>query len=202
MSINCDKTILNLKKRGFLPHFAEDTESAVKYILSVIPSGASVGFGGSVTVQQINLVDRMNGKYNLLYRDLFPAEKHLEVMERMHTADWYISSANAITEEGELINIDGRANRIGELIYGPKSILIIAGINKITKALEDGIRRARNIAAPLNAKRLNRKTPCVITGKCEYCNSPDTICKVTSIHHHPTTDKNVYVLLINETLGY
>ena len=120
----------------------------------------------------------------------------------MHVADWYITSTNALSVSGDLINIDGRANRVAAMLNGPKNILVICGINKIVKSIDEGIQRVRDVASPLNCRRLNKKTPCVVTGKCTHCNSPDTICNATVIQHHPTIGSNVYIVLINKNLGF
>lgn len=202
VKMDCSVLLKSLSKRGFYNHFAENIADANEYIKKLIPKGASIGFGGSVTVDQMKLLDELKSDYRLLHRSFYPPEEHTNVMAEMHTADWYICSVNGITEGGELVNIDGRGNRVAETLYGPKNVLFVLGINKITKNLEDAISRSRNVAAPPNCVRLNKKTPCAVTGRCENCNSPDTICKATVIMHHPMTGKNVYVLVVNENLGY
>lgn len=200
--MNYENVIENLRERGFLPHYSEDTESAVSYIKSIIPSGAVIGFGGSETVNQMNLLTELKEGYVLLHRNLFPKDDAKRVMAEMHTADWYVCSVNALTEGGELVNIDGRANRVVETLYGPENVLFIAGTNKLTPDLEKAIHRAKNIAAPANCKRLKKDTPCAETGICCDCGFPSTICRTTVILHYPTFGKNVHVLLINKNLGY
>lgn len=191
----------NFIGKGFNFTFFQTTDEANAFISQLIPVNATVGFGGSMTVKEMRLLDALEGR-NLLHRDLHPDTEPAKLMADMHTADWYVSSANALAESGDIINIDGRGNRVGEIINGPKNILIVAGVNKITKDIASGIERTRNIASPPNCVRLNKKTPCAITGKCSYCNSPDTICRATVILHHPTTGKNVFIVLINQDLGY
>jgi L-lactate utilization protein LutB len=192
----------NLKKRGFHPYFDSSREEGIKIIREIIPKRSSIGFGGSVTVDELDLVDIMKDEYKLLHRSLYDKSKHEDLYWEMARADWYITSTNAIAQTGELINIDGRANRVAAMLYGPKNILVVCGVNKIVKDINEGIDRVRNVAAPLNTKRLAKNTPCAITGKCGNCLSPDTICKATVIHHHPTTGKNFYIVLIDEKLGY
>ena len=153
-------------------------------------------------MDELDLVDIMKDEYKLLHRSLYDKSKHEDLYWEMARADWYITSTNAIAQTGELINIDGRANRVAAMLYGPKNILVVCGVNKIVKDINEGIDRVRNVAAPLNTKRLAKNTPCAITGKCGNCLSPDTICKATVIHHHPTTGKNFYIVLIDEKLGY
>lgn len=193
--------IKNLSKRGFVPFYFDDAASAVKKISELIPAGATVGFGGSVSVEEIGLLPALTGR-TLLHRSLFPKEQASDVMKKMHFADWYVTSTNALTECGDFINIDGRANRVGEILNGPANIIYVLGTNKIVETIDEGIDRARTVAAVKNTRRLNKNTPCFFTGKCSYCNSPDTICKATVIQHHPTTDKTVYAIIINENLGY
>ncbi|MDD4316236.1 MAG: lactate utilization protein [Clostridia bacterium] len=194
--------IENLRKRGFVPFFADSVEKGRNIVLNLIPKGSVIGFGGSVTVEQTGILDAMKADYTLLHRSLFDASEHEQLFQKMHVADWYIASANAVAETGDIINIDGRGNRVAEMLFGPKNILIICGTNKVVKDINEGIDRARNVAAPKNALRLNKKTPCAYTGECSYCLSPDTMCKATVIHHHPTGDKNFYLVIINDSLGY
>jgi len=199
--MSIETAIKNFTKRGFNINYFETVDEALYFIKSVIPKGATVGFGGSVTVTDINLLQNLPERV-LLHKSLCPDIDSDELMSNMHNADWYVCSANALAETGDIINIDGRGNRVAETIYGPKNVMIIAGVNKLVPDINAGIERTRNIASPKNCVRLNKKTPCAVTGKCSYCNSPDTICKATVILHHPTTGKNVTIILINKNLGY
>lgn len=192
----------NLEKRRFIPKYFETISEANEYIKTIIPKNSTIGFGGSVTVMEMDMLDALNKDYNLLHRSLFDKKLSQEINNKMHFADWYISSTNAITVEGDLVNIDGRANRVADILNGPKNIIIVCGTNKIVNNITEGIERTRNIAAPLNAKKLNKNTPCTKTGKCEHCNSIETICNATVIQHHPTSDKNVFIIIINKNLGY
>lgn len=193
----------NFEKRGFHFDYFENSEQAVDFILSLIPEKSSIGFGGSMTVMETGLLDAMQKKdYNLIHRAIRTDIPANEIFLRMYTCDWYVSSANAITENGEIINIDGRGNRVSAILDGPKKVVILCGVNKIVSDIAEGIARTRNVASPKNCVRLNKKTPCAVTGKCENCNSPDTICKATVILHHPTTGTEVYVVVVNKELGY
>ena len=193
----------NFEKRGFAFSFFENRNQAIEYVLSLIPEGSSIGFGGSITVTECGLLDEMKEKkYNLFHRAIRTDIPQNEIYKKMYDCDWYVSSANALTETGEIVNIDGRGNRVSAILDGPKKVVFICGINKIVATVEDGISRTRNVASPKNCVRLNKKTPCAVTGKCENCNSPDTICKATVILHHPTTGTDMYVVVINESLGY
>ncbi len=191
----------NFTKRGFQFKFFDSVSEGLNFFATLIPEGSTVGFGGSETVMEIDLLSNLPNR-NLLHKSLHPEIDPIELMDQMHYADWYVCSANALAETGDIINIDGRGNRVAETIYGPKNILIIAGVNKIVPDINAGIERTRNVASPKNCVRLKKKTPCAITGKCSLCNSNDTICKATVILHHPTTGKNVVVALINKNLGY
>ncbi len=193
----------NFEKRGFQFNYFETCEHAVDFILSLIPENSSVGFGGSMTVIETGLLDAMQQKnYDLVHRAIRNDIPANEIYPRMHACDWYISSANAITETGEIVNIDGRGNRVSAILDGPKKVVILCGVNKIVSDVVAGIERTRNVASPKNCVRLNKKTPCAVTGKCENCNSPDTICNATVILHHPTMGTDVYVVVINKVLGY
>jgi len=193
----------NFVRRGFHFDYFEDCSDAISYVLSLIPEGSSIGFGGSVSVTESGLLDAMmKKKYDLIHRAIRTDIPYDEIYARMYACDWYVSSANAITETGEIVNIDGRGNRVSAILDGPKKVVIFCGVNKIVKDIAEGIERTRNVASPKNCVRLNRKTPCAVTGKCENCNSPDTICKATVILHHPTTGTDVYVVVVNKELGY
>lgn len=194
----------NFIKRGYNFSYFNTSAEAIQYILSLIPKNKSIGFGGSVTVKESGLLDALidSQNYKLLHRDICPEIPQEELYSLMHNADWYIASTNALCMTGDLVNIDGRANRVAAMLNGPKNVIIVCGVNKIVNDIQAGIDRTRNVASPPNCRRLNKKTPCAVTGVCSYCNSPDTICKATVIQHHPTTDSSVYVVLINQNLGY
>lgn len=201
--MNYENIIKNLKIRKFIPAFFENENLAINYILETIPNNVSIGFGGSMTVNEIGLIPKLKDRGNEIYhRDYVNNIEKYELYEKQHQADWYISSTNAITINGELINIDGRGNRVAGMLNGPKNLLIITGTNKIVNTIEEGIDRTRNVASPLNCVRLNKNTPCAKTGKCSFCNTKDTICNATVIQHHPMMGQNVYVVIIDKKLGY
>lgn len=199
MDINSVKN--NFSKRGFSFDYFESVDDALSFIDDLVPKNCTIGFGGSETVLEIGLLDKLRDR-TLLHKALLPEENPTYLMDRMSRADWYVCSANAIAETGDIINIDGRGNRVAATVYGPQNILIVAGTNKLVPDIAAGIDRTRNVASPKNCVRLNKKTPCAVTGKCSRCNSPDTICKATVILHHPTTGKNVFLVVINKNLGY
>lgn len=195
-----DKIINNLTKRGFDTHFVESRAEAVKLAQWLITEKSFVVFGGSVTVKQLNLHNALNGGGRII--------KHTDFAQNMakrYDGDgdkWFVSSTNAITQDGQLVNIDGHANRISGMIYNNPNVLIVCGVNKIVNTLDDAIYRVRNVAAPPNAVRLNRKTPCATTGKCHDCYCADCMCNATLIQHHPTRGVKFHIILINESLGY
>ena len=202
--MDIEKVLKNLKRRGFLPAYFESGKKAAGYVCSLIPAGESVGSGGSMTIASLGILERLaEGGHKVYAHSLVPESERGNVYQKAGGADWYITSANAVTEGGEIVNIDGAANRVSALCFGVKKIIYIIGVNKITPALGEAIDRAKNIAAPLNAKRLNKKTPCTVTGRCSDCNSPDCICNVTTITHHPTKyQTEVHVVIAGENLGY
>ncbi len=201
--MDIDKVKSNFIKRGFCFEYFEDCKEAIEFVINLIPKKSSIGFGGSRSVIECGLLDALKLlDYDLLHRDIrTDIDKDL-LMLKMHTADWYICSSNAVSKTGELINIDGRANRVGEILNGPKNTIFICGINKLVDGISEGIDRTRNIAAPPNCVKLHKQTPCAHSGVCSYCNSLDTICKATVILHHPTNNRNVYILMINKNLGF
>ncbi|MDE7191794.1 MAG: lactate utilization protein [Clostridia bacterium] len=194
----------NLTKRGFKPFYFDDKKDAVDFALNLIPQTASVGIGGSMTVKELGLYNTLAERGNTVYSHaLVSPELRDKVYQLAGSADWYISSANALSQEGDVVNIDGSANRISALAFGVKNILYVLGTNKIAPDLASAIDRARNVAAPPNAKRLNKNTPCATSGQCCLCDSEDCICNATLISHHPTRyQENVYIVIIGESLGY
>ena len=193
----------NFTKRGFVFNYFETCEEGIDFIKSIIPEGSSIGFGGSVTVKESGLLSALQESNDTLYHgDFYPKDYKETLLKKMHESDWYIASANALCESGDIVNVDGRGNRVAEMLHGPKNVIFLCGVNKLVDSIQSGIDRVHNVASPKNCVRLNKKTPCAITGKCNRCNSPDTICRATVIHHHPTTGKNVYIVLINKNLGY
>ena len=194
----------NFKKRGILSAYCETKEDALSALLSLIPEGASIGYGGSMTLAECGALAALkNEKYRLLVRENAKTPDEQKALYReMLFCDYFLTSANAITEDGELVNVDGRGNRVAFLTYGPEHVVVIAGMNKVTPDLESAIVRARNEAAPKNALRLDRKTPCTKLGKCTDCQSPDCICASTVITRRSHIPERITVLLVGETLGY
>lgn len=198
--INIKETISNLNKRGFNSRHFNERKEAVEYIASQLKE-TTIGFGGSMTVKELdlfNILRENNEVYWHWEQEVAEARKNSE------SADVYITSANAIAQTGEIINIDGFGNRIASTLYGKKKVFFIVGKNKIAETYDDAIFRARNIAAPLNARRLDAKTPCASGElKCHDCSSPARICKgLVVLWGKMHSMEQVEVIIINEELGY
>lgn len=197
------ETLLNnLKRRGFCAHLASGKDGVLKILTDNIPPGSTVGFGGSKTAEQLDLPRSLSSMGYICNHTGVSDCSWNELCQKNRFADYYISSTNALTEDGVLVNMDGRSNRVSAMCYGPKKVFIVAGSNKICADIPAAISRVENVAAPLNAKRLGRNTPCAITGKCSHCNSPETICKTLVLHYHPTTTIEMHIILLNKELGY
>lgn len=184
----------NFKKRGFGFKIFDTKEQASDYIVSQC-EGKSVGFGGSVTLDEMGIYERLKEKG-------IDAHWHWKNEPIYMNGDIYLTSANGLSKTGEIVNIDGTCNRVAATLYNAKRCIIVCGLNKLARDLEDAIDRAKNISAPLNAKRLNKKVPCVTTGQCEDCMSPERICKAMVILMNPPTNMECEIVLINDNLGY
>lgn len=202
---NVANTIIkNFSKRQIEGYYCPDRKSAVQKALKLIPKGARIGWGGSMTLAETGLLNAIKSvDYKIIDRD---KATNLDEQRRIYgeicCSDYFLMSTNAITLDGELINIDGRGNRVAFLCYGPQNVLILTGMNKIVSNVQEGVNRARNIAAPPNSIRLNRKTPCAITGKCEDCFSPDCMCGQFVITRFSLIPNRIKVILIGEEVGY
>ena len=195
-----EKTGKNLEGRGFRVHrFATGAEAA-DYLVQTL-HGTSIGIGGSVTIDTLGVYDRLCGSNEVFWHWKNHAP---ETRERAGKAETYLCSANGVSENGEIVNIDGFGNRVAGTIYGPERVFLVVGRNKITPDLNGAIDRARNIAAPLNARRLNRHTPCAVgEPRCHDCRSPEKVCGVMTVFFMPPTSiKEFHVILVDEDLGY
>ncbi|MBS6396905.1 MAG: lactate utilization protein [Clostridiales bacterium] len=202
---NAAATILGgLKKRNMEGYFCETSKEAVEKALSLMPEGSVISWGGSMTLSECGLMDAIRGKnYTLIDRmtAVTPQEKR-EIYAKTVMADYYLMSTNAITMDGELVNIDGFCNRVACLCAGPENVIVIAGMNKVVGNVESGLDRIRTKAAPANTTRLKKKTPCASTGVCGSCFSPDCICSQTVITRRSGIPGRIKVILVNEDLGY
>jgi hypothetical protein len=202
---NIANTIIkNMEKRQIEGYYCPDKESALQKALELIPKGSSIGWGGSITISETGLLDAIqNGDYNIIDRDKATSlDEQRKIYGEICMSDVFLMSTNAITLDGELINIDGRGNRVAFLCYGPQNVIILAGMNKVVTDIDSGFKRVRNIASPPNTIRLNKKTPCSVTGKCEDCYSPDCICGQFVVTRRSGVPNRIKVILIGEELGY
>lgn len=195
--------VKNLKSRHFDAYYCDTKEAALKKALELIPEGATVGWGGVLSAHQIGLIEALNqGNYHALDRDRCqtPEEKQQCAKEAMF-ADVFLTSANALSMDGEMVNIDGQGNRVAAIVYGPKEVLVIAGMNKVADTLEDAITRARTVAAPLNQQRFLLNNPCTVTGSCADCKSETCICNQILITRHCRPVGRIKFILVGEDLG-
>ena len=195
------KVIKGLQSRNMSGYYASSAEEAKKIALELIPEGATVTMGGSMSVHETGLVEALKaGNYDFIDRDA--VEDKRAAMLAAYDADFFLSSCNAITEDGVLINIDGNANRVSAIAQGPKKVLFIVGMNKVCSDEDGAMKRARNVAAPINAQRFGLDTPCTKTGSCMNCKSPDTICCQFLITRFSRHADRIHVILVNDALGF
>ena len=202
---NLAATVLKgFEKRFMEGYYCESVEEAKKLALSFVSEGSKVSFGGSVTLDETGVLAELRAREDITLFDRATAttpEENKKIMHDALSCDYYFMSSNAITVDGELVNIDGNGNRVAALIYGPDNVIILAGMNKIVKTVEEGISRTRNVASPQNCIRLNKDTPCKINGICGNC-LKDTICDQIVITRASRVPKRIKVILIGEDLGF
>jgi len=199
-----ERTVKALKKNNFEAVFVPDSKTALEEVMKQIPDGATVGVGGSVTLTQVGILKALEKRSVHL---IWPAQQaknmddRMELIRKSFSSDIFLSGTNAITEDGKLFNVDAMGNRVGAMCIGPKKTIVVTGVNKIVKDLEAAEKRVKEWIAPQNAKRLGRKTPCVETGVCGDCSSPDRICNIYVILSKRPNRTEVVVILIGERLG-
>ena len=195
------KVVKGLTSRNMTGYYAATKEEAKAIALSLIPEGSSIAMGGAMSAHEIGLVEALRtDKFRFLDRDAIPDRR--AAMLAAYDADWFLSSANAMTDDGVLVNIDGNANRVSAIAQGPKHVLFIVGMNKICGDEDSAMKRARNVAAPTNAQRFGLNTPCAKTGACMNCKSPDTICCQFLITRFSRHADRIHVILVNDNLGF
>ncbi|MBQ8945953.1 MAG: lactate utilization protein [Lachnospiraceae bacterium] len=195
------KVIAGLKSRNMTGYYAATREEACKIALDMIPEGSSVTMGGAMSAHEIGLVKVLkDGNYNFIDRDEY--EDKRAAMLLAYDADFFLSSANAITNDGVMVNIDGNSNRVSAIAQGPKKVIFIVGMNKVCDDVDGAMKRARNVAAPINAQRFGLTTPCAKTGACMDCKSPDTICCQFLITRYSRHADRIHVILVNDNLGF
>lgn len=199
-----------LTANGMTARWVPDRTKALGEALSLIRRGDTVGLGGSVTLGEIGLLDALRsgkvGEITFLdgYREGIPRDEAISLRHRSLSADIFFSGTNAVTETGELVNMDGFGNRVAALTFGPGRVCVVAGANKIVPDIPSALRRIKTVAAPLNCRRLNRLTPCYETGSCDEsrCKAPDRICNVYSVIRRRPAGSDITVILVAENLGY
>lgn len=192
--------VRNLQKRHFEAYYCETASDALDKALELIPKGASVGWGGAMSAQQIGLIDAVKTpQYRAI--DRATAVDREQAMKDSIFADVFLSGANALSLDGEMVNIDGTGNRVSAIVYGPKSVLIIAGMNKVMDTLDDAITRARTVAAPMNQQRFQLDNPCTHTGTCADCTSQSCICNQILITRHCRPVGRIKFIIVGEDLG-
>ncbi|MDW7650381.1 MAG: lactate utilization protein [Bacillota bacterium] len=202
MDESVERLLAGLKKRKITASYLEDRKAAREKLLELIPDQCSVGIGGSITIEQLELEDALGEKgCSVYWHWRVPAEKIKETRRQAGVADVYLSSTNAVTEDGVLINIDGFGNRVASMVFGPQKVIIVAGINKIVGDVHEGLVRIKRDACTQNARRLQRKTPCA-SGECTDCSSPERMCNVTTIIEGKPNGVEMVVLLVGKSLGY
>lgn len=196
--------VKNLKSRRFDAYYCATRQEALEKALELIPRGATIGWGGSVSAREIGLMDAVrSGDYRPIDRDTARTPQEREkLMKQSLLADVFLTGANALSLDGQMVNIDGNGNRLGGIVYGPEKVLVIAGMNKVTATLEDAVARARTLAAPMNKQRFPSQTPCEVTGSCADCKGEECICNQILITRNCRPQGRIAFILVGEDLGF
>lgn len=200
-----EKAVKNLKNHQFDAHFFKSSEEALTFIMNMVSKYETFGFGGSDTTRSLNIPDELEKKEKTVYdhnKQGISFEDSYDFRRKQFSSDCFFCSANAISATGEIVNVDGVGNRTNAMSFGPKKVIIVAGMNKVTHDLDSAIKRIKEVAGPMRAKSLNMETPCAKTGICDDCNAPMRICRITTILHRKPMMTDISVVLINEELGY
>ena len=195
--------VKNLQKRHFEAFYCDDKTAALEKALELIPDGASVGWGGAMSAEEIGLMEALRER-NVQLLDRSKAQtpqERVKLMKQCLTADVFLTGANAVSLDGQMVNIDGNGNRVAAIVYGPDAVIVVAGMNKVCDTLEGAVQRARTLAAPANSQRFEIATPCKQTGSCHDCLSPDCICNQILITRHCRPAGRIKFILVGEELG-
>jgi hypothetical protein len=200
-----EKCVEKLKKHGFDARLLESVDEARDLMLNMIETYETFGFAGSDTTRALGIVEELKKRGKIIYdhwQDGLSDEEDLEIRLQQGRCDCFLCSANAVAATGEVVNVDGIGNRTNGMSFGPKKVLIVAGMNKVAQDLDGALRRIREVAAPMRARSLGMQTPCAETGFCTDCNAPQRICRITTILHRKPLRTDVSVILINRALGF
>jgi len=200
-----ERCVTNLKRNGFDAYLVQTVQEAHDQILGMISEFETFGFGGSETVRGLGLVEELLAMGKAVYDHWRPglsAEEVHIVRRQQVVSDCFLCSANAISAQGEIVNVDGIGNRVSAMVFGPRKVVIVAGSNKITPDLDSALRRVREVAGPMRAKSLGMETPCASSGQCADCQVPQRICRITTILHRKPMTTDMAVVLINQDLGF
>ena len=199
------KAVERLVAHDFKAIYVKTKEEAVQEIRKQISPKQRIGVGGSLTLRELGILEKLEAEGYTIYNHWKPGlsrESMLEIRKSQMTSDLFLSSVNAVTLNGELVNIDGIGNRVNSTVFGPGKVILVAGHNKIVDDVQEGIKRIKNVAAPLNARRLNIDVPCAKLGRCVDCNSPNRICRVIVIHERKPSLTDIFIILVGEELGF
>ena len=196
--------VKNLKSRHFDAYYCTDKAAALEKALELIPKGSTVGWGGCMSAEEIGLIDAVrSGEYTAIDRATGKTpEEVVALMKKCLTADVFLTGANALTMDGQMVNIDGAGNRVAAIVYGPESVIVIAGMNKVCDTMEAAMARARNVAAPVNNQRFDNENPCKFTGTCANCKSVTCICNQILVTRHCRPVNRIKFILVGENLGF
>ena len=205
IELRLKQAVEKLKSHQFEALSVKTKEDAAQEIWKYIHPKQKIGVGGSVTIRGLGILDQLDAKGHIVYDHWKPSlskEKVLEIRKLQMTSDLFLSGVNAVTLGGELVNIDFAGNRTNATTYGPGKVILVAGYNKVVEDVQEGIKRIKNVAAPINARRLNIDVPCAKVGKCVDCNSPNRICRVIVIHERKPALTDILIILVGEELGF
>lgn len=200
-----ERTIASLKKNNINGYYISSKEELIDKIKEIVPEGKTVTCGGSMTLFETSVIDHLkSGRYNYLdrYKEGLSREDIQDIYRKAFSSYAYFASSNAVTEAGEIYNVDGNGNRVAAMLFGPQKVILIVGVNKIVSSIEDAEKRLQNIAAPANAVRLKKKTPCTSVGHCMNCSSSERICNEYTVIRKQSDASRMHVLFLNEDLGY
>ena len=200
-----ERTIVNLEKNNIKAYYAKSDDEIFQTIKDIVKDGETVSVGGSMTLFETKIIDFLrSGRYNFLdrYKENLTQTDLKEIYRKSFSANTYFASANAITEEGEIFNVDGNGNRVAAILYGPDKVILIVGVNKIVKNIDEAIKRNKDISGPANAKRLNLQTPCAKVGYCMDCESKDRICCEYTVIKRQRNENRINVIFVNDNLGF